>query len=313
MAWTTPRAWVTGETVSAASMNTHVRDNMLEAAPAKAQTAGDVFYATAANALTALPISGQAGKSLAANTGETAIEYVEPLQSLTAAQGDVIYGAAANTPARLPKGSARQGLSMNSGATTPEWTDSLQSLMTARGDIVQASAANAPARLPLGAAGQKLIVNSGATALEYGDGVVAITVTEFLSGRTNDTLGWAGRGNWRYKSLTSTREIGFVWAAPDNLASITSMEIVILPDAAETIQADLHFSIAAPGERYDNDTEDQDNQTLAVSQYVITEWNVGAVFSGLGDIVAGDYVALDFQSDTSNIYVLGLKIVWVTT
>lgn len=28
MAWTTPRTWVTGETVTAALMNTHVRDNM---------------------------------------------------------------------------------------------------------------------------------------------------------------------------------------------------------------------------------------------------------------------------------------------
>lgn len=33
MAWTTPRTWVAGETVTAALMNTHVRDNLSAALP----------------------------------------------------------------------------------------------------------------------------------------------------------------------------------------------------------------------------------------------------------------------------------------
>jgi hypothetical protein len=33
MAWTAPRTWVAGETVSAALMNTHVRDNLLMVDP----------------------------------------------------------------------------------------------------------------------------------------------------------------------------------------------------------------------------------------------------------------------------------------
>jgi hypothetical protein len=33
MAWTTPRTWVTNETVTAAVMNTHVRDNLTALAP----------------------------------------------------------------------------------------------------------------------------------------------------------------------------------------------------------------------------------------------------------------------------------------
>jgi hypothetical protein len=56
MAWTAPRTWVTGETVTAALMNTHVRDNLLQAAAAKVTTAGDVVYATGANALARLGI-----------------------------------------------------------------------------------------------------------------------------------------------------------------------------------------------------------------------------------------------------------------
>ena len=62
MAWTAPRTWVTGETVTAALMNTHVRDNLLETAPAIAQAAGDIIYADGANSLTRLagPAAGPA-------------------------------------------------------------------------------------------------------------------------------------------------------------------------------------------------------------------------------------------------------------
>lgn len=52
MAWTAPRTWVTSEVVTATMMNAHVRDNLLETAPAKASAKGDLFAATGANAIT---------------------------------------------------------------------------------------------------------------------------------------------------------------------------------------------------------------------------------------------------------------------
>lgn len=54
--WTTPRTWTTGELVTASILNTHVRDNFNETAPAKVTTAGDTIYATGANALTRLAL-----------------------------------------------------------------------------------------------------------------------------------------------------------------------------------------------------------------------------------------------------------------
>ncbi len=54
MAWTNPRTWVAAEIVSASNMNTHVRDNMDETAPAKAANNLELFEATGANALQAL-------------------------------------------------------------------------------------------------------------------------------------------------------------------------------------------------------------------------------------------------------------------
>ncbi len=52
MAWTAPRTWVTAEIVTASLLNTELRDNLLETAPAKAAAAGEYFMANAANSLT---------------------------------------------------------------------------------------------------------------------------------------------------------------------------------------------------------------------------------------------------------------------
>ena len=51
MAWTAPRTWVTGETVTAALMNAQIRDNLLEASAATVTTAGDLAFADAANSM----------------------------------------------------------------------------------------------------------------------------------------------------------------------------------------------------------------------------------------------------------------------
>lgn len=66
MAWTAPRTWTTGELVTAAIMNTHVRDNQLQTAVAIATTAGQIPYASAANTLAMLNAVA-AGSVLASN------------------------------------------------------------------------------------------------------------------------------------------------------------------------------------------------------------------------------------------------------
>ncbi len=73
--YTAPRTWVAGETVTAAIMNTHVRDNLLETLVAKVTTAGDIGYATAANALARLGIGTQ-GQVAVVNAAATAPSWV---------------------------------------------------------------------------------------------------------------------------------------------------------------------------------------------------------------------------------------------
>ncbi len=72
MAWTAPRTWVAAETLTAALLNTHVRDNLLEAAPAKVTTKGDLTVATAANSISRLAV-GSNGAVLVADSGHTCI------------------------------------------------------------------------------------------------------------------------------------------------------------------------------------------------------------------------------------------------
>lgn len=72
MAWTAPRTWVTDEVVSASQLNAHVRDNLLETAPAKAAASGDLFQATGATAIAALTL-GTEGYRVSA--GASSVQY----------------------------------------------------------------------------------------------------------------------------------------------------------------------------------------------------------------------------------------------
>ncbi len=61
---------------------------------------------------------GVSGNPTVAVTGS-----LSSLAGLSLVQGDILYVTAANTLARLPKGTAGQALVMNTGATAPEWTE----------------------------------------------------------------------------------------------------------------------------------------------------------------------------------------------
>ncbi len=51
MAWTAPRTWVTAEVVTASLMNTHVRDNFLETAPAIATGTSRLIVSDGTNSI----------------------------------------------------------------------------------------------------------------------------------------------------------------------------------------------------------------------------------------------------------------------
>jgi hypothetical protein len=166
MGWTAPRTWTTGEVVTAAILNAHVRDDLLETGPAKVTTAGDLLVATGANALKRLA-KGTARQVPQVNSGATDIEWADSPQSVLTGGADLLYASAANILARLAKGTARQILQMNAAANAPEWAASPQSVLPGEADLLYASAANTLARLAKGTALQALIMNAAATAPEW--------------------------------------------------------------------------------------------------------------------------------------------------
>lgn len=64
MAWTAPMTFVANTALTAAQLNTHLRDNLLETSAATATTAGDLVYADAANSMGSRLAIGGAGAFL---------------------------------------------------------------------------------------------------------------------------------------------------------------------------------------------------------------------------------------------------------
>lgn len=72
MAWTAPMTAVANAVFTAAQFNTHVRDNLLETAPAKATTPGSIFVTDAANAISErIPIMAEEPSSAGTTTSAT--------------------------------------------------------------------------------------------------------------------------------------------------------------------------------------------------------------------------------------------------
>jgi len=117
--------------------------------------------------------------------------------------------------------------------------------------------------------------------------------------------------DWSYAAVTGTGTCWFIWQVPADFVSLNSVNVVMIPDATETIQADLDVSVSALGEDYNADTRQLLDQQLAVTISDLTEWDIklGTIFD---DIAAGDYVAIRFQSDTTTIRVIGCRISYET-
>lgn len=94
MAWSSPMTFVANTVLTAAQLNAHLRDNMLETAPAKATTAGRIFVATGANAIAERAIldNAVATSQTTTSTSYTDLATSGPAQTVTTgAQALVIW------------------------------------------------------------------------------------------------------------------------------------------------------------------------------------------------------------------------------
>ena len=122
MAWTTPRSWVTGEVVTAALLNTHLRDNLVDLDRRTSPTDATVNTAqtTASTTFTDLATPGPAVTVTIGSTGKALVAIYASLAHSTsnyALAGYAVSGAstvAASDLASLQHGSS---VAIRAGAT----------------------------------------------------------------------------------------------------------------------------------------------------------------------------------------------------
>lgn len=112
-------------------------------------------------------------------------------------------------------------------------------------------------------------------------------------------------GNWSAEKLRDTDETFFSFKVPEDFSSLETAKIILIPNASETIQFDLKVSVAAIGEEHDNDTRQALDETLAVTNKELTEIDISSQLTGL---TADDFATINFESDTSDLYPMGLYL-----
>jgi hypothetical protein len=111
-------------------------------------------------------------------------------------------------------------------------------------------------------------------------------------------------GNWDVVTINASQAVHFVFQVAEDFESVANAKVVMIPDATETIQWDVNVSVAAVGEAYNNDDRAAADQQQAVTSGNLTEIDISGQLTGL---TAGDYVAVDFQSDTANLRIIGFE------
>lgn len=87
MAWTAPMTFTSNTVLTAAQLNTHLRDNLLETAPAKATTAAGYFVTTGMNAIVERVIRQAFVNPTETTTSNSFTDLTTPGPAVTAGTG----------------------------------------------------------------------------------------------------------------------------------------------------------------------------------------------------------------------------------
>lgn len=118
--------------------------------------------------------------------------------------------------------------------------------------------------------------------------------------------------DWDAVVLDNGQYCSFNFLIPADFNSIETAEILVHPDATETIQWDATTDWATVGDTYPHASDSVSTQNKAVTANVIAGIDISALLdSGTNALTAGDFVGLRFTSRTTSIYVLGLHIKYV--
>ena len=111
-------------------------------------------------------------------------------------------------------------------------------------------------------------------------------------------------GNWDVVEINTAQDTHFIFQVSESFEALVNAKVVMIPDTTETIQWDINVSVAASGEAYNNDDRSAVNQQVGVTASALTEVDISGQLTG---IAGGDYVAIDFQSDTANLRIIGFE------
>jgi hypothetical protein len=134
-------------------------------------------------------------------------------------------------------------------------------------------------------------------------------------GSTNGDYGFDAPGTTEFRAtrIGNAQNSRFVWHVPSDFLSLTAVTLTMIPDATENLDFNIDASWGAVGEQGDNETDNNDNNTPAVTADTITEFDVLAVLSGMSTIVANDYLTVEMRGNQDYHFVVGLTIRYKAT
>lgn len=128
------------------------------------------------------------------------------LSGLSLAQGDLVYATAADTYARLAKGTAAQQLRMNAGATAPEWfTPTAAGITLGTKQAGSGTSENAFTSLPAGI--KRISLNFGALSTN-GTSVIIVQLGDSGGYKTSGYAGGIETGAARYTFTDGFKIVG---------------------------------------------------------------------------------------------------------
>ncbi|KKL26399.1 hypothetical protein LCGC14_2395710, partial [marine sediment metagenome] len=158
-----------------------------------------------------------------------------------------------------------------------------------------------PAVVATGTSGQVLKSNGAGTAPTFQTPTTA--TKEFWALPQSSTV-FTNSAGIRSVNLNSNSEAFFTGFMPADFVTATAIEVMVLAADTDTYQWDSLISFAAPGEVSTVNDASALNETQAVTDTEIEALDVSAVWTG---IAAGDLYSYNFQSDFSNIRVIGIR------
>lgn len=116
-------------------------------------------------------------------------------------------------------------------------------------------------------------------------------------------------GDFATSNIDSSATAYFAFCVPTDYVSLTSIEVVTIPDTTETIQLDVATDIGADGESRTTHSGAASNVTKSVTTDTIAKFRIdNATGTPFAAMLANDVVGVAISSDTTMIRIVGLLV-----